>query len=223
LLLNLGGAGYSKGATLENGATVISSVYMVGAASLSLVSSNSQYVQIPTFTSLSNGLSFAVWFKAYAVGDWGRILDFGNGAGSDNIHLFFLNSYLGLSVYNGGSADEVYYVVDDVNDDTWRHVVWTMDFFGNWIIYINGVTYWTSSSRFYPYSIAREYNYIGRSNWDVDPYYNGQIDDFRMYNIVLTATDALNIFSSANGIPMFLPSKAPSRMCLELSFTTPYF
>ena len=105
-------------------------------------------------------------------------------------------------------------VVSSVNDNTWRHIVWTIDSSGNWAIYLSGVSYWTASDYCIPKSITRSSNFVGKSNFDGEPYYNGNIDDFGMYNSVLTVTDVFNIYSSANDIPTFLPSKAPSRMCI---------
>ena len=43
------------------------------------------------------------------------------------------------------------------------------------------------SSMNYPASISRSSNYLGRSNWNGDPYFNGAIGDFRLYDRMLSA------------------------------------
>lgn len=63
-----------------------------------------------------------------------------------------------------------------------------------WNIYINGILKTTVTAKYYPStSVTRTSSYIGRSNWG-DPYYNGVIDDFRIYNTVLTAQQVNTVY-----------------------------
>jgi Concanavalin A-like lectin/glucanases superfamily len=203
-LTNLGN-GRSSTATLLNGASVSTSDYAVGTGALYLDASKSQYVRISSFT-FTNGISISLWFKANSVTTGVRIFDFGNGAPSNNIVMYFSNDNLAVLTvvdsynYNKKYADNV---VSSVNDNTWRHIVWTIDSSGNWAIYLNGNIYWYGTSYNYPNTVARSYNYIGKSS-NGDPYYDGYIDDFGMYQLVLTANDVLNIYSY--GAPTLMPS-----------------
>lgn len=43
----------------------------------------------------------------------------------------------------------------------------------------------------------RNYQYIGRSNWVADPYYQGYIADFYIYNTVISQTDITDIFNKS--------------------------
>ena len=42
-----------------------------------------------------------------------------------------------------------------------------------------------------------DYAYIGRSQFSVDPYFDGAIDDFRVYNRALSATEIQALYQFA--------------------------
>ena len=188
---NVGSGGSSYNGQLMNGASISTTDFRVGSASLQLVASSSQYVSLPAFSVGSTGLTFACWFRSSANGDWARILDFGNGQYSDNIFVFTYGGNLGVGVYLGNSYSGYQYtnVYPNVNGNVWRHFVWTLSVAGSWVVYINGVLVWSMSGQPYPNTIPRTVNYIGRSNWGIDPYYTGAIDEFRMYNSVLAQVE----------------------------------
>ena len=50
------------------------------------------------------------------------------------------------------------------------------------------------SSMNYPASISRSSNYLGRSNWNNDPYFNGAIGDFRLYDRMLSVTEIKTLY-----------------------------
>ena len=81
-----------------------------------------------------------------------------------------------------------------VNDNTWKHVVWTISTDNTWKLYINGQLYRTDTNKFVPTRMFRTNAWLGKSNGAGDPPYNGVIDDFRIYNTVLDATDVANLF-----------------------------
>ena len=195
--------------TLYAGATVSPSSYKPYTPSITLASASSQYLLTSSFTPTTAGLTFAFWYKSNASGSWARIFDFGNGAPSDNI-LCSPNANdgvgvnrLGFSCYSG-TTNSIFYLNDiNYNDNTWRHVVWTLAYVAAgsltsvWNIYVNGV-YKTSTTNYYPNTaVSRTLTYIGKSNWTVDGYYNGNIDDFRIYNSVLTASQVNTIYSGS--------------------------
>jgi hypothetical protein len=87
-------------------------------------------------------------------------------------------------------------VISNINNNKWYHVAWTINTSGLWSIYLNGNLVNTFSEQ-YPRQIFRNLNYIGKSNWDSNPYFNGNIGDFRVYNSVLSNTDVSNIYSTS--------------------------
>jgi hypothetical protein len=196
--------------TLNGGATYDTTDYKVGSASLSLTATSSQYAQLSSgaFTVTSAGLSFACWFKSNVNSTYARIFDFGTGQASYNIIMFVSSTNsLYVAVYGNGQGtgiDTLVYTNNPNlnNNTTWFHVVWTLNPTGVWKIYINGVlTTTVTINATYPAITTRNSNYIGKSNW-ADPYFNGRIDDFRVYNRVLSDSDASYIYLNGTNLPL---------------------
>ena len=191
-VLNMGSAGSSYTATLVNGASISTSDYVVGTASVQLSGASSQYVQLPAFTSGSSGLSFACWFRSNGNSDYARIFDFGNGQQTVNIIMFITSNTLYVGYVVG--VNNWILPVRLANDNVWRHVTWTLDTTGVWVVYINGVVAISQGGLPYPTAVSRANNYLGRSNWNSDPYFTGAIDEFRYYSRVITQSDVNNVF-----------------------------
>ncbi|MEO7100571.1 MAG: LamG-like jellyroll fold domain-containing protein, partial [Luteolibacter sp.] len=69
--------------------------------------------------------------------------------------------------------------------------------------YINGTAVATNNAiTLTPDAFNPAVNYIGKSQWSVDPLFNGQIDDFRIYNYALSAAEV-------GGIVASIPPPAP--------------
>jgi hypothetical protein len=193
--------------TLYNGATITPSVIKPNTPSITLASASSQYLQTANFTPTTAGLSFAFWYKSNASGSWARIFDFGNGPASNNIFCSINggnSNYLYFEDFYGSVPTNVTLSDISYNDNTWRHVVWTLSHAvagsatSTWNIYINGVLKTTATAKSYPNpTVTKTISYIGRSNWSADFYYNGNIDDFRIYNSVLTASQVNTIYSGS--------------------------
>jgi hypothetical protein len=169
-----------------------------GLKSISFNSNLKQYMTTSPFYTINAGLSFSFWFKADpSNGTWSRIFDFGNGVGLENIIVFIYGGKLGFSIYQGTNAYQRETVIPNVCDNTWRHITWTMDSSKGWLIYVNGVLTKTYSDGFYPKSMMRNYQYIGRSNWPADPYFMGCIADFRIYNTAISQTEITGVFNQS--------------------------
>jgi len=195
-------------ATLYNGAYLNNSVYKVGSTSLFLDQNSYQYVQLPNFTSTTNGLSFSFWYRSNGTRNFGRIFDFGNGNTYNNNILVSTNAndenkLMFSCFYN--SIGETFYISDiNYNDNQWRHITWTLTYAidGNrtstWKIYINGSLKENTTGKYYPRTnITLNNCYIGKSGTsNTDYYYNGYIDDFRIYNRVLNDAEAGKLASS---------------------------
>jgi hypothetical protein len=191
----------SYNTTANGGASVITSTRNPNAYQITLVATSSQYLKTPNFTPTINGLTFSFWYNSNGSGTWARIFDFGNGSSSDNILCspnYDGNGGFGFACISGGLSSN-YYVGSGYNDGTWRHVVWTLTYAAagsqtsTWTIYVNG-GWVAATTNYYPStSVTRTLSYIGKSNW-ADPYYNGVIDDFRIYNTVLTAQEVNTLY-----------------------------
>ena len=83
----------------------------------------------------------------------------------------------------------------------WRHYVATVNSLGVATLYRDGVALsLTAGSDGYPTiglpnNVTRTLNYIGRSNWGADAYYQGKMCDVRIYNRCLCPTEVYAIYS----------------------------
>jgi len=194
--------------TFLNGASINNTAgnYKVGSGALYLnnnPNTNAQYLKINSnITFTTNGLSISCWYNLQ-IGSfgWARLFDFGNGAGSDNI-LYGLGAANGPAVYQGSATlqPNVSYLTVDTN---WHFFTWTLTYAAvgsatsTWNVYCDGVVVYTTSTNWYPNTtVSRTLNYIGNSNWSGDGYPTGYIDDFRIYNRVLSMSEISQLYSN---------------------------
>ena len=162
-----------------------------------------------------NGMSFACWIKFSNFNDNrvnSKIFDFGSGGSGisarDNIMMYInASDSIGCTVYYGDTNNKsALEATNNVNGNGWHHVVFTMTYAtdknSTWTIYLDGNIIKTSSGNYYPRQVIRENSHLGKSyNTDLgDPYFNGNIDDFRIYQRILTQDDVLLIFSSQDDV-----------------------
>ena len=199
-MTNLGTGGSAYNALLVNSASISTSTgsYAVGTGAATFSAATSDYIQINSqYLSFgTNCMSFAFWFKVGDTADKSRAFDFGNnppgGTGKENTLVPFLsNTPLPVSFITSNA--EVYLTNAwgaNLDDNTWKHVVWTIDPSGNWLFYLNGGLVSSYPGSGYPNNVARQYNYLGRSGWTGDSYFTGEIDEFYLFTYVITAAQA---------------------------------
>jgi fibronectin type 3 domain-containing protein len=183
------------------------------------------HVTLPT--GVLNGLtsfSISVWVKPDTVTNWARVFDFGTGT---TVNMFLTpknaaNNKVRFGITTSGGAGEQR--IDGQSALTagaWSHVVVTLS--GNTgILYVNGVEVGRNSAMtLNPSSLgATTLNYLGRSQYP-DPYFDGRIDDFRLYSRALgaaeiaAATTAQMPLASVSG----LQATAASAAQINLSWT----
>jgi len=195
---NLGSGGSAYNAVLIFGASISTTDKAAGSAAILLSSTTSQYVQIPFFSTGTNGLSFAFWFKFSSSAQDSSIFDFGNGSMMDDVFFAlqsdndcYITSYQGATSSSQGDVTQ-----NSVNDGVWRHAVWTIDNTGSSIVYLNGVSVNTFNTVSYPTATSRSNNYLGKSNQESDPSMNGGIDEFYMFQYVLTALQVQQLYTN---------------------------
>ncbi|KAE8753427.1 hypothetical protein FSO04_45270 [Paraburkholderia madseniana] len=158
------------------------------------------YVSLPTgIVSGLGDFTIAAWVYWNAATKWERIFDFGTGidqymrltpcSGSGTAcFAITLTSYGGEQVINAPSA---------LPTGQWTHVAVTLS--GNvGTLYVNGSAVGTNTAMtFTPFQLGNTgQNWIGRSQYS-DPYFNGLIDEFRIYQNALSADQIKALFSSA--------------------------
>lgn len=176
---------------------------------LSFVAGSSQYQSVPSFnTNFSQGFSVSFRADFGANADlWERVFDFGNGNQSSNILMgrlgnsndLFLETY-GSSLNNSAGSQGYCKVTGGITANT--VATYTMVIAANGAscqVYKDNIaqTVTFSGTDISPVdNVTRSTNYIGRSNWTGDSYFEGKIYSIAIYNRALTASEVTQNYNA---------------------------
>ena len=172
--------------TLPNGGTFSS-------GQLTLATASSEYASLPAgiISSLSN-FTIVAWVRLNSTTNWSRFFDFGSGA-TTNMFLTPQNGGDGRLRFaittNGGGSEQQINCSSTMSAGVWYEVAVTLN--GNTgILYLNGLPMGTNNTmKLRPSSLGgTANNYLGRSQYP-DPYLNGSVDEFRIYNVGLSSAE----------------------------------
>ena len=158
------------------------------------------HIQLPAgFNEFDNGFSATLWVNPTAVKKWARFIDLGNGAGSDNIILAreAETNTLIFQVFGGTSGGAYVRASNAIALNTGQFLAVTVDNRGNVKLYKNGQVVGSGTTAA-PRSVWRTLNYIGRSNWSADLYFQGNMDDVRLFDYALSSTEVAAIYAISN-------------------------
>ncbi len=167
---------------------------------LALSASAQQYASLPSgiVSSLSN-FTVMAWVNLNSASDWSRIFDFGN----DTTANMFLTPQCGgggtvrfaITTGGGGSEQQINSSLP-LSTGAPHQVAVTLSG-GTGILYVDGVAVGTNSGMtLNPTSLGNTgNNYLGKSQYP-DPYLDGSLDEFRIYNRALTASDVAQFNAS---------------------------
>ncbi len=154
------------------------------------------YIELPAgFDEFDNGCTVALWAKPTAVKNHARFIDLGNGSYANNIILARSGTSNGLLFKVFGKDTSAGGVVADdaIELNRWQFFAATINTSGTVTIYKNGQSIQTGTST-WPWGLIRTQNYIGRSNWSSDAYYEGAMDEIRVYDYALSAAEIQALF-----------------------------
>lgn len=131
---------------------------------------------------IGGDFTLEAWIKIDKYQDYATILDLGNGQDKDNILFKFDNTgKLQLNTRNG-SGNQTTITTDQVLAiNQWIHVAAVNDGKGNAAIYLNGELATQASGQTIVNNIARNSNFIGKSNWS-NEYFDGNITEVRVWD-----------------------------------------
>jgi hypothetical protein len=189
-------SGNGRNGTLSGTATFPAGV--IGNA-LNLPGATGDYVTLPSaFIQTLTNITIALWVNVHVDQTWQRVFDFGS---SQNVYMF-LTSHAGggnarFAITTAGNMMEQQLNATAVLPiNTWTHVAIVLGSNGG-TLYINGAVVGTNPAlTLRPADLgATTNNYVGRSQF-VDPYFNGEIDDLRIYGSALTAAQITTIYTA---------------------------
>ena len=149
------------------------------------------YATLPPAVYFSGDFTIECWVYPKSFGNWSRIIDFGNGAGNNNVLLAYTYGSSGAPGFYVGGAQ--FAASQTIALNQWTHIAATLN--GTTAtIYINGVSSGTATFPV-PANVTRNFCYIGKSNWNGDPNANAIFDELRIWN---TAKTPAAILASMN-------------------------
>ena len=203
------------GATITNGSLALNGINGFMSLPASLVSN---------YTSIT----IETWVTDNGSGDWARIFDFGNntggaGAQGTGTEYMFLSlpagtgNLRGAYTVAGNGAEEIIQWPNNgrpaVGHKT--HIVWATDgntFLGR--LYADNVLVASNvNMNLTPAAIGATVNdWIGRSQWTGDAYFNGSFDEFRIYNFALSAAQVQDDYQLGPNVaePLGVVTVSPS-------------
>lgn len=163
----------------------------VDANAIALNGTNS-FVQLPAQLANHRDITVAAWVYWKGVASWQRVFDFGNG---EDEYMFLtprantLNMRFAIKL--NGTEQTLNANMPALNK--WTHVAVTLGQTGV-RMFVDGVLAAESGDiSFRPADFKPVLNYIGRSQFNADPLFNGSIDDFRVYNYELSPAEVAQL------------------------------
>jgi hypothetical protein len=184
------GTGVANGSIVGTTVSIDNSLYITGSGSLkqSGAVSKASYFNIPTIPANTQGYTFAFWLN-FKTDYWAvNVFNFDNDkikfqTYNGTIYLFFGRVALGI----GGNFKNTNYL------NKWNHYVWTIDKTGNTVLYFNGIPFFKSGGYTY-FSEIMNNNFILGGGYSIQ----GNVDDFRYYDGILTPDQITAIFNIRN-------------------------
>ncbi len=209
-----------------NGTLINSATHVAGYSNnaVNLNSGSSQYVTLPSgVVSNLDAVTIAAWVKLTSSSTWSRIFDFGTG---QTVYMFLTpqsgasNSIRFAITTSGGAGEQVIDGTAALPTGVWKHVGVTIGGNGG-ILYVDGVPVGTNSAMTLVPSFLgiTTQNYIGKSQYN-DPYFNGQVDEFRIYNGALSAGDVATFVTPLAAPMNVIAAAGDSQIALSWNVTT---
>lgn len=195
----------NQNANLVNSPTWNTTGKSVGSVTLDGgTTSASDYIQLPTgiVSSLTGNFTISTWVYWTGGNSWQRIFDFGSSTSNymfltpSNATYPYTPRFAIITTSNG--SEQALQATSSISTNAWHHFVVTLS--GNTgTLYIDGAVAATNTSMtLHPSNLGNTANnWIGKSQWS-DPYFKGKIDEFRIYNIALTAAQVTSLYGASS-------------------------
>ena len=200
-----------NGHNLTNVGTVIQSTQIIEGQAVEFDSTD--YLEFPATINPytiwnGKGITFSCWVRFTAHETWARILDFQSAVNTST------GFYIAVKANWSGIPSAIHMNIAEVttfsysnwsnsvltNLGVWHHIVWSIDANGKWDVYLNNVRINNTETRAIP-NITYNVRYINKSAFSGDGTWDGQMDDFRIYDRALSATDVAMLYNKTYPIP----------------------
>ncbi len=179
----------------------------VGTGALALFQAGHGYVSLPpAIFANATDITIAFWLNVTTSQSWQRVLDTGvyaNLPANSRTGTKYLNfvpknggSNLLFSITVNGYGNEQTLSAASLPTGTWKHVAVVLAAGAGGRLYVDGVEANANASlALRPLDLgAIDYAFIGKSQFDADPYFDGMIDEIRVYSRALSAADVQALY-----------------------------
>jgi hypothetical protein len=198
--------------TVGTGSATFSTTHQVGTGALGLSGTNSTngaYVSIPAGINAlgaTTAITVACWVNVTTDRAWGRVFDFGN---TSTTGYMFLTTYqaqntpssvrFAITATNNAAEQQITSTAR-LSTGVWHHLAVVLDVGATYTgtLYVDGAVAGTNAAMtLRPSNLGNTTNnWIGRSTFTADPYFAGLVDDFRVYNRALPASEIAALFTT---------------------------
>jgi len=197
--------------TVGGGTGSFSTTHQVGTNAVNLNGSSSTvgaYVSAPASLNAmgaATAVTIACWVNITTDRQWGRVWDFNN---SSTAGYMFLTTYQPTMTPNGvrfaittttNTAEQQINSTARLSTGAWHHLAVVLNAGTTYTgtLYVDGAVAGTNTAMpLHPSDLGNTANnWIGRSAWTPDPYFAGLIDDLRVYNRALTASEITMLYA----------------------------
>lgn len=160
------------------------------------------YGMLPYSVADYDEMTIATWVRWATMSNWQRVFDFGN---NEEQYMFYTpsnGSQMRFVMKNGGD-EQILTNSKKLSASIWHHIAITLkpieDGKVQAILYVDGENVAESNEfTIKPSDIKPSLCFIGRSMFNSDPYFNGRLDDFRIYNYALSAEEIANMMQDTD-------------------------
>jgi len=171
----------------------------ISSGALLLPGTSTQSVKLPTIQFGAFGLTVAFWLKCVTIPtNWARVFDFATSTATyaNNFFLGFSSTGVMELKFNAaylGNTSTVYNFPYKLTDTNWHHYVVTISNVGNVSFYVDAAKIGGFSYTVYPTLSPFINNFIGKSPISTDGYLNAFLNQFFVFNRVITANEIIRL------------------------------
>jgi hypothetical protein len=168
------------------------------------------YAQVPSALVVGGAITVEAWVKNNNVlAPWARIIDFASGPDTNNIIFGWQGNsgHLYFETHNGTQTNML--VTPDLfPQGQWVHVAAVNDGNGMGFVYINGVPV-ASGVQMIPATATRTFQYIARSNYGADAFFQGSLQEVQVWTTTRSVTqiqsDMRGLTGAEAGLAAYYP------------------
>lgn len=185
--------------------------------------------------SMTTAYSISAWFKRSTTSSGFEVIAAKWNTTPASEHFFLATNGSNVAWASAGPGNAGTNDPTTINLNTWTHVVFTWSSSGLHQVYINNTLTTSSSLGSHTINVTTPVNFFIGAQSPLSRLFNGSIDDVRIYNRVLSATDVSALYNEPNpatvGIsesepllaePMIFPNPAGQTLSIRANKVMPF-